>query len=751
MGSFCKSGPATQTQSYTADPRVAAAGEQSLKMAQDWASKPFEAPAAPVAGFNPFQTQAFNQYQGLQNGLQPYYDKAGNQMNVAQAPVTQADINTYMNPFADQALANMKKYVFDPQRRNTMGNAVQTAGGVGADRLALTSQNLDKTQADAVGQASAGFYGQAMSQAQRAKEMALQSAQGWANLGQGFQSGQLQATGALAGAGAQQQAQTQRELMSPYEQTLARIAYPGQQANFLAGITGNMSNVFKGTQTTQTQAAQPSMMNQIVGLGTAAAGAFMGNPFMMAGGLGSMGGSQGFNGLPTDYANNGSGMYTGPAWAPGFAATGGAVYEDGGAVNPWDIGEEFDSGGDVEVVSPDEFNRLDAASVDYSRPLERPAPNLGMWPFNRGQADYKGDVTWYGNNGPNPPTLTPLPPQEPQGPQAPEPPQEQPAPQALPPPPQGGSPLPPSMTADNVEAATPVVGAYKNGLPSADLPPPQISAARRMPSLPVPQAHSPYAPVNQDMGLDMMPREKMPYPDSTDRDWGQKMTRSPWMSLVHAGLKMAQSTKSGAAGLAEGLEAGAKHLDEQRKELRTEEQINQRAETLYQHAKAELNKYTRKTPHQLATEQESIRYHNIMGALGQGRIEAALSAGNLVYAGPVKDQPGMGYFYDKKRVGPDGQPSVFIAPFDPGEKPGSGRQSSRIAAFELYKKLYPNDEQGAQDILRGHKTMSKDDVRKRVEALVTNAMKAQPIQPGTTEWIEEHKRRSDELMAQYGQ
>lgn len=244
-----------------------------------------------------------------------------------------------------------------------------------------------------------------------------------------------------------------------------------------------------------------------------------------------------------------------------------------------------------------------------------------------------------------------------------------------------------------------------------------------------------------------MPKGEQPYPDATDRDWGQKMARSPWMGLVHAGAKMMQSTKSGLGGLGEGVEAGATHLDTQRKELRSEQQINQKAEELYRHAKSELDKYTRKTPHQLATEQESTRYHNIVGSLGQGKLENAMATGNFVYAGPVKGEPGMGYFYDKKHLGPDGQPAVFKAPFDPGEKPGTAVRSGKIAAHELYKKLYPDDPRGAQDILLGHKTMTSDDVRKRIEAIVTKAMQAQPIQPGTTEWLEEHKRRSDEMMA----
>jgi hypothetical protein len=246
-----------------------------------------------------------------------------------------------------------------------------------------------------------------------------------------------------------------------------------------------------------------------------------------------------------------------------------------------------------------------------------------------------------------------------------------------------------------------------------------------------------------------MPRSQQPYPDALGRDWGQKATRSPWMALVQAGLKMAQSTKPGVAGLAEGAESGVKYLGDQRKELRSEEQINQKSEELFRHAQTELNKYTRKTPHEVATEQETARYHTILGGLGQGRLDAQLQAGNISYAGPVKDEPGMGYFYDKKHLDASGNPAIFKAPFNVGEKPGTaGRDSPRIAAYNRYLKDFPEDPQGAQDILRGHKTISESDVRRRVEATVTNAMKAQGIQPGTDEWIQEFNRRVNENMAQ---
>lgn len=113
------------------------------------------------------------------------------------------------------------------------------------------------------------------------------------------------------------------------------------------------------------------------------------------------------------------------------------------------------------------------------------------------------------------------------------------------------------------------------------------------------------AAMNQDMSPDQYfaPKSQQPYPDATQRDWGQNLTRSPWMSLVKAGAAMASSTGPIGSVIGKGIAAGAGELEGQRKELRSEEDHNQKADALWQRAKIELDKYQRKTPHELATEQ----------------------------------------------------------------------------------------------------------------------------------------------------
>lgn len=717
MGSFCASKPAVtttnQTQAYAANPEIAEAGTQALDMAKGAAGQPFQMPAAPVAGFNPFQQQAFQQYSNIQGGLQPYMNQAAGQITEGQAPVSQEDIASYMNPYAGQALDNMKKYVFDPQRRNTMGSAVQAAGGVGAERLALTSQNLDKTQSDALSGAQAGFYSNAMQQAQRSKEMALASAQGWSNLGMTNQTGQLQATGALAGAGAQQQALSQAQAMSPYQQRLAEIAYPYQNAQFLAGITGGLAPAFGGTtqgNSTQTQqAAQPSMFSQIAGLGIAGAGLMMGNPFAAMGAAGGVGGLM-------SQPNNGTGFYTGNPAVPGFGNRGGSVdaFADGGEVNPWDMGQGFDMGGSPNEVVEDRFANPYLGSDQYQNipdhtsalknyglsqipQQDAPSPFSGMnleggSGFANPQGKPPGASSYDmlddpGVGGRNVPRITITP--RPQPPQQPEVPMPLPRPR-LEPPVAPGPQFAPRPTQD-----------------------PSISGN-----------------VSQD-GL-FMPKAQQPYPDALDRDWGQKMTRSPGMALIQAGAKMMQSTKSGIGGLGEGIEAGAATLDKQRSALRSEQQINQKAEDLYRHAKAELDKYSKVTPYQ----------------------QALIDQGKFLNTGMTTDKGHPIVFDQKRGLSID---SITGEPVDPSEQLKGKAGGKGPSVFELkreaYLKLNPGDESGALNYANGKTMMSHGQLanlaamRAQQDAaanqlLFDEASRKTFVEKRTNEWLEFYKKHN---------
>ena len=100
----------------------------------------------------------------------------------------------------------------------------------------------------------------------------------------------------------------------------------------------------------------------------------------------------------------------------------------------------------------------------------------------------------------------------------------------------------------------------------------------------------------------MMPKDKRPYPGASEDNWGTRAARSPWLALVKAGAAMASTTGPIGTVIGKGMGAGADELEAQRKSLQSEEGINQRAQQLYQSAKEHLDKYQRKTPHEVALE-----------------------------------------------------------------------------------------------------------------------------------------------------
>jgi hypothetical protein len=104
-------------------------------------------------------------------------------------------------------------------------------------------------------------------------------------------------------------------------------------------------------------------------------------------------------------------------------------------------------------------------------------------------------------------------------------------------------------------------------------------------------------PYNPDMGVEdyQQPRSQQPYPNraAESQSWGQRLAHSPNMALIRAGASIASNTGGIGTALASGINAGATELATQRKQLESEEGLNQRAQGLFQQAKQHLNQYQR--------------------------------------------------------------------------------------------------------------------------------------------------------------
>src|SRR5512143_1421676 len=285
----------SQTAQYTPSPQITGAGTQALQGAQAASQQPFWLPKQPIAGFTPDQLAAFQNVRNMQGMTSPWFGQAGNYAMQSATPLTGEQIANFYNPMA-QNVTNQLQNIFGQQMRETTGKAVQAAGGVGADRIAVAQANLANQQGLAAGQTYADLYQRALAAAQQNQQMQGQAAFSLGNLGQGAQQSALQATQALGGIGGQQQALAQAQLNAPYSWLGQQFAYPYQANQYLAGVTGALVPAFPSTttgqSTTTTTPPAPSPFSQGAGLAMAGYGAMQGkgggstgmSPYMPFGG-----------------------------------------------------------------------------------------------------------------------------------------------------------------------------------------------------------------------------------------------------------------------------------------------------------------------------------------------------------------------------------------------------------------------------------------------------------------------------------
>jgi len=609
----------TQNQTYAPNPVVGQAGTQAINMAQSAANQPFNLPVAPVAGFSNDQQQAFQQYRDLQGMAQPYYNQAQGYLQSSANPLTSGDINQYYNPMASSVLANLRE-TQGQQMNDVTGKLTQTAGGVGASRIAVGQSELARQQGLATGQTMSGLYQNALNAAQQNKQMQANTAYGLTNLGTTAQGAAMQGAGALFGAGQAQQQQQQQQLNAPYQNELARLAYPFQTAQYLAGITGGLSGAMGGTTSGQgtTTKPAPSLWSQILGAGASGVGALgasgaFGNNGWMTGGSDPWGGSS-QNPLPGLTADDyGAGYASGgaagspmanPEWMTAdptipqmevhSKSSPGAKLD----LNP-DKGGGGDSGGGIgdiigSVAKLAPLFLAEGGAVNANNPFQSFADG-GMPDF----ADRFNDASTMGEMPrgialnhylQNPEAIQApksLPGMENEDVINPGDPVRMPPPEAV------------QAWRNSVDRTSPQVAALAN--PQAELPAAaEPTQGAGMPPAPPPQA-PPAGPNNPNAPYAAL-RNPLPYPDvEAGADEGRQFSKSPWLALINAGAAM-MSGESPFAGvnIGKGLQAGVKTLEDQRKQTREEAGVNERAKQLIQAAEFHLDQYTKMTPYQQA-------------------------------------------------------------------------------------------------------------------------------------------------------
>jgi hypothetical protein len=627
-------------QSYTANPAIAAAGNQALGMAQNAVQAPFSLPVQQYAGFNPQQQAGFDQTSQYAQAGQPYFQQAQGLFGQSAQPLYQ-QANNYLNPYAGYVMGNLAE-TQGQQMQDLTGRLTQQAGGVGGDRIAVGQAELARQQNLASGQTLAGIYGQALQGAQQGAQLQQSAGYGLGNLGATAQGAALQGAQANFGMGSAQQNLSQQQLNAQYANTLAQLAYPYQQAGFLANTTAGLAGAMGGTTMgyQQTTPPPPSIWSALGGLGTAGvgaaglSGAFNGgnyspsqiasignmdassisdaqaNAYGTAMGLAASGGRIGYDdGGPvkaTDWMHADTYIPSGtmqPSQVhqpqlhfsnPSSGGGGGsssigsdisaafkgaeaiapflAMASRGGAVdNPFEAyyaGGHYQSGGDVDVSFDDRFDPVyrpddprraaglealknDANGIRVSNepvPLPRPRPDL---PAPEGT-----EIT----SGPG----------------------SQEAPYRL-----DGKYQPSLLRADGTSMAAgparvPITGGTKN---------------------PEEEEAPPFRPTAPDMSSTRQALNgPVPYPDlNQTTDKSRSFAKSPWLALMAAGFGMMGGTSPYAAvNIGKGALEGVKTLEEQRKELQSEEAVNQRARQLALEAQKHVDDFTKMRPYQQA-------------------------------------------------------------------------------------------------------------------------------------------------------
>lgn len=212
------------------------------------------------------QARAYEPDLGMARGL----------TSLSVAPITQADITQYMNPYQTQVTQN----VLDEMRRRSdiqgqqISDAAVRSGAFGGARHGVQEsermRNLREQQSRTAAEMGQQNYQQALAAAQAQKAQQLSGAGAFGNIaGQQMQLGQQGIQG-LTQAGAMGQQQLQKGMDIAYQDFLKQQQFPYTQAATL----GNLLSGVPAAQmvTAYSQQPGPSMAQQIAGLGMAGAG-----------------------------------------------------------------------------------------------------------------------------------------------------------------------------------------------------------------------------------------------------------------------------------------------------------------------------------------------------------------------------------------------------------------------------------------------------------------------------------------------
>lgn len=272
--------------SYSGPPApVANSYYELMQRAQNVASTPYEAYGGEqVAPLTNEQWQGIGGVNNYANFATPYITGAAGYANALAQPLTQDQIQQYMNPYT-QDVINATQADFNTsnaeQQSQLVGNAA-AQNALGGDRVGVAQAQLAGQQARVqnpiIAKMRQDAYTQALGTAETQKRDTGSVAPILAGLGTAGQTAGLQGAGAQIGAGTLEQQTQQAQDTAAFQEYLRAQGFPYQQTQWLSGIETGVGSQLGGTNMTVAQGPQPNRLAQNIGLGLTglgAAGSFM--------------------------------------------------------------------------------------------------------------------------------------------------------------------------------------------------------------------------------------------------------------------------------------------------------------------------------------------------------------------------------------------------------------------------------------------------------------------------------------------
>jgi hypothetical protein len=276
----------TTTQSTSsADPQAAQAYRDLITRAQGVASTPYQAYSGELtAPVNSQQQAGIAGINSNANYASPYISQAAGLTAGAANPLTQQQIQSYLNPYTQNVVdATNAQMMHDNgvQMAGLQGNQIaQGALGGNATGVAkgiLAGQNARTMASTDANLYSQGYQGALNTAYQQYQQNPMAAGNALANYGVAGQNAALTGASAQVGAGSLLQQSQQAADTAGYNQYAQAQAYPYQQTQWLSGIATGVGSNLGGTSNGTTTGPAPNPTAQWLGTGLAAAGLFAAN------------------------------------------------------------------------------------------------------------------------------------------------------------------------------------------------------------------------------------------------------------------------------------------------------------------------------------------------------------------------------------------------------------------------------------------------------------------------------------------